>query len=653
MKKLFIMLAMATCLVANAKDVKVSSPDGRIAVNIKDDAGVLTYSTALDGRELFYSNRIALNLGNKYLGEPTKILGVKKASVNETITPVVPMKQSKIRNQYNQLLLTMKGGYKVEFRVFDNAVAYRFILNEKGKVKIENEEVSFKPSIPMDVHYQGTNSYITSSENMYKHCDVNEWKGTEGQKDMSTLPIVLSAKNEDLHLLFCESDLKDYPGMFMHGVDEDGFLYASHPKYPAKWELDGDRGSRFPELAPYIAETTGKRSLPWRYCVISDSKGILEQTLTAQLAGKCEIDDPSWIKPGQVSWDWWNHKELYGPDVDFKTGCNTKTYKYYIDFASKYGIPYIIMDEGWQKNTFAAFESNPELDLQECIRYGKEKGVKIILWLTWTCVDRNLDTLFKTYSEWGIAGTKIDFMDRQDQWMVNYYERVVKEAAKYHMLVDFHGAFKPAGLEQRYPNLLAYEGIRGLEQMDGCQPDNTLYIPFMRNAVGPADFTPGAMGNVQPEFLRYQWPNKLVAGTRAYHMALLTVLETGTQMLCDSPTQYYKNPDCTEFLSQIPCKWDETKALAAQFGEYLVVAKRSGNRWFVAGICNGKEKTRHLHLPLSFLGSGNYKMTAFVDGYHAGYQAMDYRKEESTVDKNGVLDITMVRNGGFTAIIEP
>lgn len=648
MKKLFLFAALLVGMTAGAKDVKVSSPDGKITVTITDNGGSLSYSAALEGKTLYTQKAMTVALEKKTLGEKAKIGSVQTKSIDSVIKPVVPMKHSEIKDRYNSATLQMNG-YKMEFRVMNNAVAYRYILNEKGEVCIMDESFNLTPAEAMDVHYQGTDNFVTSSENMYKHSDLTEWNA---DGDMSTLPVVLSAKDKDLHLLISESDLQDYPGMFLRGAGKDNGLTATYPKYPAKWELWGDRGSHFPELAKYIAKTAGKRTLPWRYVVISDSKGILEQTLTAQLGGKCEIEDPSWIKPGQVSWDWWNHKVLYGPDVDFKTGCNTKTYKYYIDFASKYGIPYIIMDEGWQKNTFAAFEANPELDLQECIRYGKEKGVKIILWLTWTCVDRNLDTLFKTYSEWGIAGTKIDFMDRQDQWMVNYYERVVKEAAKYHMLVDFHGAFKPAGLEQRYPNLLAYEGIRGLEQMDGCQPDNTLYIPFMRNAVGPADFTPGAMGNAQPEHLRYDWPNKLVAGTRAYHMALLTVLETGTQMLCDSPTEYYKNPDCTEFLAQIPCKWDETRALFAEFGEYLVVAKRSGNKWFVAGICNGKERQRHLHLNLDFLGEGKHKMTAFYDGAHADYQAMDYKREVTTVDKNTVLDITMVRNGGFTAIIQ-
>ena len=236
--------------------------------------------------------------------------------------------------------------------------------------------------------------------------------------------------------------------------------------------------------------------------------------------------------------------------------------------------------------------------------------------------------------------------------MINWYERTIKEAAKHHLVVDFHGAMKPAGLEVRYPNLLAYEAVRGLEQMSGCQPDNTVYIPFIRNAVGAADFTPGAMVNTQPEFDKWSDPNCSAVGTRAYSMALFTVMETGTQMLADSPTQYYKNAECTEFITQVPCTWDETRALQAKLGEYIIVAKRNGKKWFVAGICNGKENTRHFKIPLDFLSAGNHSMTIVTDGFNAGNQAMDYRLNKQEVTSSTVLDITMVRNGGFTAIIE-
>lgn len=649
MKKLLFFVALATCMTLQAKVVKVASPNGRITVSISDSGGALSYSAALGSKTLFTQHTLQVKLATKTLGEKAKIVGVKTQKVNSLIKPVVPIKQSTINDLYTDALLTMRGNYKVEFRVFDNAVAYRFIIAEKDSVNIVDETFDLQPSEEMAVHYQPASDWGTDSESPYIHCMLKEWKNDQ---DMSVLPLVLSSTKDDLHLLISESDLRDYSALFLRGNGTKDCLSGHLVPYYKEWELFFDRGTHIKELAPYAARTVGKRSLPWRYVVISDSKGILEQTLTYQLGGKNEIEDTSWIKPGQVSWDWWNHKSIYGPDVNFKPGCNTETYKYYIDFAAKYKIPYIIMDEGWAKSTFEPFEANPDLDLHECIRYGKDKGVGIILWLTWICVERNLDTLFATYADWGVAGAKIDFMNRQDQWMINWYERTIKEAAKHHLVVDFHGAMKPAGLEVRYPNLLAYEAVRGLEQMSGCQPDNTVYIPFIRNAVGAADFTPGAMVNTQPEFDKWSDPNCSAVGTRAYSMALFTVMETGTQMLADSPTQYYKNAECTEFITQVPCTWDETRALQAKFGEYIIIAKRNGRKWFVAGICNGKENTRHFKIPLDFLSTGNHSMTIVTDGFNAGNQAMDYRLNKQEVTNSTVLDITMVRNGGFTAIIE-
>lgn len=643
------MTLTALTMISHAKDVLLTSPDGRIAVTITDAKGALSYSTQLDSKPVFTQEGLQMVLTGKVLGKEAKINGVKTSKVSNVMKPVVPIKQSAIRNEYTEAVLSMRGNYKVTFRVFNNAVAYRYTLNEKDSVHVVDETFNLKPALPMNVHYQGTGGWGSGSESPYTNCQLKDWAH---DKDMATLPVGLSSTTGDLQLLISESDLRDYPGLYLRGNGGNDCLSGNLVPHYKEWELAWDRGTNIKQLDNWAAYTAGKRSFPWRYVVITDSKGLIEQTITAQLSAPCEIQDPSWIRPGLVAWDWWNHKSIYGPDVNFTPGCNTETYKYFIDFASKYGIKYIIMDEGWAKGTFEPFEANPNLDLHECIRYGKEKGVGIILWLTWICVERNIDTIFDTYEKWGVAGTKIDFMDRQDQWMINWYERTIKAAAKHHLVVDFHGAMKPAGLEHRYPNLLAYEGVRGLEQMGGCQPDNTMYIPFLRNAVGAVDFTPGAMINTQPEYDKWSDPNCSAIGTRAYSMALFTIMETGTQMLADSPTQYYKNPDCTQFIAQVPVTWDETKALEAKIGEYLIVAKRHGSKWYVAGICNGKQKTRNFKLPLSFLRSGAHKMTIVTDGFNAGHQAMDYRMETRTVDSSTTLDITMVRNGGFTAIIE-
>lgn len=388
------------------------------------------------------------------------------------------------------------------------------------------------------------------------------------------------------------------------------------------------------------------------FVISSDDKDIVRNEMAYNLSSPCELEDYSWVKPGQVSWEWWNGATPYGPDVNFVSGFNMDTYKYFIDFAAKYHIPYILMDEGWALDTRDPYTPNPKVNVHEIIRYGKEKGVGVLLWLTWLTVENHFD-VFKTFSDWGVAGIKIDFMDRSDQWMVNYYERVAKEAAKYHLLIDFHGAFKPAGLEYRYPNILSYEGVRGMEQMGGCYPDNSLYLPFMRNAVGAMDYTPGAMISMQPEVYRSERPNSASIGTRAYQLALYVVFESGVQMLADNPTLYYRNPDCTEFITKVPVTWDEIKVLDAKIGEYVVLARRKGDKWFIGAICNGKEKTRTFTLSFDFLDKHKtYRMISFEDGINADRQAMDYRRKEREVGSSDKLDITLVRNGGWAAVLE-
>ena len=338
---------------------------------------------------------------------------------------------------------------------------------------------------------------------------------------------------------------------------------------------------------------------------------------------------------------------LYGPDVNFVSGCNYDTYKYYIDFASSFHIPYIVMDAGWAETVLNPNKPNSQMRLPELIQYGKDKNVGIILWLSWVAVEQNFD-LFKTYEEWGIKGIKIDFMDRSDQWMVNFYERVAKEAAKHHLLVDFHGSFTPAGLEYKYPNVVSYEGVKGLEHMRGCYPDNSIYLPFMRNAVGPMDYTPGPMISMQPELYSAQRPNSAGVGTRAFQLATFILFESGLQMLADNPVNYRKNENCTRFISQVPVTWDQTKSLKAKVGEYVIVAKRKGNKWFIGGITNNAEMERKFKIPLDFLNEGrSYQMSSFEDGINSNRQATDYRHKLSTVTKSSSITITMKKKWWF------
>lgn len=645
-KILLCVLLFFSALSAKSKNVELYSPDKEIKL-VFTLSDKIKYDLFSKDQLLLKDNSIQLMLESKVLGENPRLRKMKRRSVDEEIKPVVPFKYAVVQNHYNELELNFKD-FSVIVRAFNDGFAYRFVTSEKDSVNVVGEK--FEVNFPDDylLHMQQPDSFKTAYEEPYTHLSSKKWTS---DSRMATLPFLIDTR-KSCKILISEADLADYPCMFLKGTDTNG-IHGVFPAVPLAYGENGDRDLTILKTADYIACTKGSRNFPWRYFVVAQTDAqLVENTMTCRLSGSSEIKETSWIQPGQVAWEWWSGALPYGSDVNFVAGCNLDTYKYYIDFAAKHHIPYILMDEGWAKTTFDPYTPNPDVNLHELIRYGKEKNVGIILWLTWLATENNFD-LFKTFSDWGVKGVKIDFMNRSDQWMVNFYERVAREAAKHHLLVDFHGAFKPAGLEYRYPNVLSYEGVRGMEQMEGCVPDNTLYLPFMRNAVGPMDYTPGAMISMQPELYAAMRPNAASIGTRAYQLALYVLCESGLQMLSDSPTQYARNTDCTRFITQVPVVWDETRVLEAKVGEYVVVAKRKGDRWFIGGITNNSEKVREFKVNLDFLNAGKtYRMKAFEDGINADRQAMDYRCVSADVTKGEELTLRLVRNGGFAAVIE-
>ena len=644
--KLFaLLLTFATAWGSHlsAKVIDVKSPNGElnISVDVKDK---IYYSVSYGNDLLLKDCYLNLQLENETLGNNPKLRSTKKGVIDESVKREIPLKNTVVKNHCNTLRMNFAGNYAVEFRVFDNGVAYRFITDKKGDNIVMGEDFVLNFPANYKAHLSQPNGFKTSYEYPYTHVNSEEYKATDR---MSYLPILLET-DKPYKILISEADLHDYPCMFLKSTGRNG-MQSLFPKVPLEFGEDGDRSLKILKEADYIAKTAGKRSFPWRFMVITkEDKQLLENEMVYNLSTPCVLEDYSWIKPGQVSWEWWHDARLYG--VDFRSGYNMDSYKYYIDFASKFGIPYIIMDEGWAKSTRDPYTPNPTINLAELIQYGKERNVKIVLWLTWLAVENNFD-LFKTFADWGVAGVKIDFMDRSDQWMVNYYERVAKEAAKHKLFVDFHGSFKPAGLERKYPNVLSYEGVLGMEQGGNCRPANSIYLPFMRNAVGPMDFTPGSMLSAQPEDNRSTRANAMGSGTRAYQMALFVVFESGLQMLADNPVYYYRERPCTEFISSVPVTWDETKVLYAKVGEAVVVARRKGDKWFIGGITNNEGRT--INLDLSFLPAGqSFTLTSFEDGINADRQAMDYKQRESKVNNATQLTIKMVRNGGWAGVIK-
>jgi alpha-glucosidase len=415
----------------------------------------------------------------------------------------------------------------------------------------------------------------------------------------------------------------------------------------------GDRGIRITELANYIASTKGTRTYPWRIVSISsDDKQILENNLVYQLSSPNILKDVNWIKPGKVAWDWWNANNIYG--VDFKAGLNTETYKYYIDFASAFGLEYIILDEGWSRTTTDVLQARKEIDIEELVRYGASKNVGVILWTLWGPLDKDLDKILDKFMQWGAKGIKVDFMARADQYMVNYYERVADAAAKRKLLVDFHGAYKPVGLNRKYPNVISFEGVRGMENCKweaSITPVHNVTLPFTRMVAGPMDYTPGAMINANKDNFRIVFTEPMSMGTRAHQASMYVLYESPLQMLADNPSNYWRDTAYTSFIASIPTVWDTTIALHAKAGQYLATARRNGNKWYIGAMSDFTK--RQFKLPLSFLNNGNYTMTFIADGANASRHASDYRKDNQIVSKGDTITINLESGGGWAAILTP
>ncbi len=589
-------------------------------------------------------------MNNSYSTKSSKLLKVDSGSFNEVIEPVIPHKDARIDNNYNQLIFHFENDLNLYFRAFNDGVAYRFAYTGERQLFVKNETLNMNlPKGNISFFPQETSLY-SHNERLYKKLEIHKIK-----KDMfCSLPVLF--QKEDIHVLFTETALHDYPGMFLSGTGSNT-LSTLFPRYvlEAKDDIENgpDRNQILFKKAEYIAEIKGEKQFPWRVFIITDNASdIVESNLTFQLSNENSLKNTEWIKPGKVAWDWYNANNIFG--VDFKSGINNETYQYYIDFASKYGIEYVILDEGWTKSTTNILECNPEIDVEELITYGKERGVGIILWVLWKPLDANTEEILETYKSWGAKGVKVDFMQRNDQAMVSSYEKIALECAKRELIVDFHGAFKPSGLRRKYPNILNYEGVKGTENNKwsaDITPDHNVTIPFIRMAAGPIDYTPGSMINKQEDNYSISFERPMSLGTRAHQVAMYVVYEAPLQMMCESPSVYYKEHETTNFIAGIPTVWDETIAIDGAVGEFIVVARRKGDIWYVGAMTNWEE--REIQLDLSFLGSGIYHAQIFQDGINADRYAEDYKFSQLQVEETQKLNIKMASGGGWSAIFSP
>ena len=639
MRKLFVIFTLLLFSVGFAfgqekcVQLKLRYIGGEQSIILDWSDGTLQWSAYHDNKEVVAPSRLAMVTDRGVWGE-----NITQASIQHT------------DYIYYSCTVVDFGDYSVELRAYHKGVAYRFISNIDGDYKIIDElaEFSFnkrdKAWVPY-VNYRpdATSDYATqfetSFENTYTYTALKDidWRR------LIFAPIVV--ERNDLKLWISESNLEDYPGMFLSNRDGDGVLDTEFAPRPKEVEqggynmLQGMVKSRH----DYIADCHGARTFPWRIVAIGeeDRNLISNHALVWELADECRLEDTSWIKPGKVAWEWWNDWGLEG--VDFTPGINNETYKYYIDFASRYGIEYVILDEGWSvKGEADLLKVVPEIDIEELVAYGKERNVGIILWAGYWALNRDIEGLCKHYSEMGVKGWKVDFLDRDDQEMVEFVYDLAEVAAKYHLLVDYHGVYKPTGLNRTYPNAINFEGVHGLETMKwlGGEHDQITYdvtIPFIRGVAGPMDYTPGAMQNAYRAEYEPRYSRPMSQGTRCHQLAMYVVYNQPLAMLCDSPIAYEKEPQYTKFLAEIPTMWRESKCVEGEIGEYVVVRRESDDAVYIAGL------------------NGNDAREVVVSLEDEEYSAIEIYSDDASVaskyqystSADGQLRVWMAEGGGF------
>ena len=648
------LLLSSTMLSAQkTKDFDVKSQDGNITLHVATGKK-LVWSVQLKGKQIIAPSAMALQLGNgDVLGDNAKVSSAKTEKINTTFK-ALNYKKANVQDVYNELTLTCKNDFGVKFRVYNDGVAYRFFTKKKGEIVIKNEEANFnfaqdyKAFIPYMWDYREGKIFNSSFEALYKETKISKF----ATDSLAFLPLMVD-EGDNNKVVILEADLEDYPGMYLNMNDTHKGFMGVYAPYPLETKMGGYNNMNVipTKRAGYIAKTSGTRTFPWRAVVISQSdKELLNNDMVQKLASPSRVADASWVKPGQAAWDWWNNWNI--THVDFKAGINTPTYKYYIDFASANKIGYIILDEGWSVEGDLS-KVSPAIDLKEIVEYGKQKHVDIILWATWSNIARQMDEIFPQYSKMGVKGFKIDFFDRDDQVVIASTYAIAKKAAEYHLMVDYHGIYKPTGIQKTYPNVIGFEGVKGMENYKWAtedQPHYTVSIPFIRMMAGPMDYTPGAMRNAIKTNYYPVSTAPMSMGTRCNQLAMYVVFEAPFQMLADNPTIYMKEQECTDFITGVPTTTDETVALDGKVGEFAAVARQKGDTWFVGAMTNWD--ARQLTLDFSFLPVGNYQAVVFRDGVNADRDATDYKKETIKIASGDKLNIQLAPGGGWAARIE-
>ena len=641
-----IMLAFELAVSSKNKVLVVQSPDGKAVIRLDYTKGLML-SVDYNNQQVMAPSPVAMSISEypeAFINPVRK--KVKQSMINREIIPAVAEKRSHIPELYNEKEIWFKGKYGIKLRAYNDGIAWRLLTRLPDSITVINEQLILNMASADSVYYGDEDNFVSHSERFYTCRQAGSIKSNQ----MGILPAVFRKANGTI-AAFTEADLLDYPGLYLLGSDKaDGSFTGTFPKVVDQMQPKTDRDYGIVSRKNYIARTSGTREFPWRSFGLADNEAcLLENDIVYRLGSPCKLAETSWIKPGKVAWDWWNDWNISG--VPFKSGINTDTYKFYIDFASANKLEYVVFDEGWSKPEDLE-KINPDMDMDTLFAYAKQKNVGIILWVTGRALEEKFESSFVKFSKWGCVGVKVDFLTRDDQAMVNFYERVAKTAASYHMLVDFHGAYKPTGFSRTYPNALTREGVKGLENVKWSKditPVHDCTIPFTRMFAGAMDYTPGAMHNENQNTFTINYSEPMSMGTRCHELAKYIVFESPLQMLCDNPTNYMKEPECLSFLAEVPVTWDETKCINASISHYVTVARKHGNDWYLGSMTDFT--SRSFDIPLSFLDDGQYSIIIYKDGINADRRAGDYASKTFTVNNKTILNLKLAAGGGFACRI--
>lgn len=664
-KCISLFIAVMTVFAAQAKNYEVASPSGDLRAVVSVTNSGTTLSVFAGETEVLAPSPISITIKENNESRTKVLWGmnskqpkVRRSFVDEMI-PAPVYKRFQVKDRYNQMVLT-SGKQGLVVRAYDDGIAYRLTYKSNIPYTVYNEQAdfTFPADYPMYASYvkrgddgDFESQYINSFENTYEHESITKFKSSR----LLFLPVLVELPH-GMKVCITEADLDNYPGMYLVGGGDTPVL-ASHFAPVPKTTVQGGHNmlQKFvTSREEYIARDANAQ-LPWRVIAVAGNDAELAASdIVFRLGKPLRIADTSWIKPGKVAWDWWNAWNLYG--VDFRAGINNETYKYYIDFAAENGIEYVILDEGWAVNKKAdLMQVVPEIDLPELVTYADGKNVGLILWTGYWAFHRDMENVVKHYADMGIKGFKVDFMDRDDQEMVRFINEASKLCACYNMLVDFHGMYKPTGAQRTWPNVINYEGVNGLEQLKWSPKgyDQVTYdvqIPFIRQFAGPMDYTQGAMRNAIKKNYNPVNSEPMSQGTRCRQLATYVIFDSPLNMLCDNPSNYRREPECTAFIARIPTVWDETLGLDGKVGEYITMARRSGDEWYVGGLTNWDK--RDIIVDLSFLEEGFYEIELFKDGINADRAACDYKRVVMPVPEDRQLKVTLFPGGGFAGRIE-